>query len=546
MLARLDAVDARKSLSDSSEKGTNEDQVNFIALKCLQQLLECSAPLNLFLVVDSVFSYIEKYHQYETTQLPISLVSFMMPLVATSYRHIIVNEVLRLLNECQTDKATCKNVALVKVLESCLNSPIPSIGISVLEYLNCFVGCLRATYHNNPTEQPSALEAELKSGLLSAITGLGTHLYYTEQINDILAFLVNKLQPNESSTPSPMPPFELELLRCMNNLVQTEGKSRNEVPFPILTPTLPFLSNDSFVVRSEYTHFLINSLSPNLHATSHKHSRSGSTVIADKALNLRFRLNLHQKLIDYGAREHITSADCTNILLIFKKLLDREAGDELIRALPIWFHIHQSSAEPGIMDQILLDYLLYAGDLLCIGGLSDYSSNLIQARKAEGLWFEGVASPQAWPTKQFASPEQIREILKHESQLKQLFPDLNERLDVVYEPALLEFIHSEPPKNKFVSKIKQPRLAAPIIRTFESKPVGRISPQVEQFKDALKVTSGSSLCEDDSDSSEIFTGSYSTVKRSKGSRTDLSALLKSISAHSLVSSASLVESPHRS
>ncbi|KAK9736564.1 plasma membrane localization protein, partial [Basidiobolus ranarum] len=223
-------VIAWESFEPSNEKSSDESQVNLVALKCFQQLLDSSTPLNLFLIVDSVFSYITKYQLYENSQFPIDVVSFMMSTVASSYCHIIVNEILKLLNECPMDEASHKNVALVKVVESSLNSSTASVGISVLEYLSSFVGHLRGIYRGseaaNMTVEFSPLEMDLKCGLLSAITGLGTHLYYSEQINDMLAFLINKLQPIETAIP--VTSFQLDLLKCMSTLTET-NKSRNDV-----------------------------------------------------------------------------------------------------------------------------------------------------------------------------------------------------------------------------------------------------------------------------------------------------------------------------
>ncbi|KAK9719628.1 plasma membrane localization protein [Basidiobolus ranarum] len=538
--------------SDSSEKYLESSQINLIALKCLQQLLESSAPLNIFLVVDSVFSYIEKHQLYENSRYSVDLASFMMSAVAPSYQHIIVNEVLRLLNDCPVGKVTRKQVTLVKVIEKGLGSSA-CVGISVLEYVSSMVGQLQAIYQNSETTamtiEFSSLEVELKRGLISAISSLGTHLYYLEQINDILAFIINKLHSAESKTATSALPFELDLLKCMRALVEGSDDSKNEVPLPIITPTLSFLTNENSTVRYEYTRFLFKVLTPSQRHIPHAHARNISTSQADQVSNLNFRSALHKRLLAYGEREKLAMSDYNNIFLIFRKLIDRELTDELIRALPILFHLHRSGKDPVVVDQFLSQYLLHAGDVLKMDKLSEYARHSIQTREKSGSWIaeENPSDIKSSQT-QYVSAKKVREILKREAKLQQHFPDINERLDMLCKtnsPNLLDLNYMVSLKSRLTSNAKQSKLSIPIIKTSDVKLSSqRKSPQVEQFKDALKVNNSNSVCEDDSDSSDLLTGSFTTVKKSKGSRTDITNLLSSISAHSLVSVTSLVETPY--
>lgn len=103
-----------------------------------------------------------------------------------------------------------KHAALISILDAILNANIPLVGISVLEVLNSLFTLLIKTTQYYPfltkpdqeidinDEKNSKYAETIQRGLIHSIGGLASQIYYENQLNDIIGYLVSKLRPNTS------------------------------------------------------------------------------------------------------------------------------------------------------------------------------------------------------------------------------------------------------------------------------------------------------------------------------------------------------------
>lgn len=126
-----------------------------------------------------------------------------------------------------------KNASLVSILDTILNANMPLVGVSVLEVLNSlFTLFMKAMpFHTlNPSTQLISQEQEktdyattIQHGLVHCIGGLATQIYYDNQLNDMIGYLISKLRTNTSLEyvdDIPIHDYRAIVLYCVDSVVQ--------------------------------------------------------------------------------------------------------------------------------------------------------------------------------------------------------------------------------------------------------------------------------------------------------------------------------------
>ncbi|ORX90493.1 hypothetical protein K493DRAFT_339962 [Basidiobolus meristosporus CBS 931.73] len=575
----------------------SEATTNVCSLECGKQLLQNSPPLYLREITVIFFSYIEEHNHYQCQDYCIDLVHFIMLNVAPSYRHIIVNEIRKMLKLCNEMEVDQRKATLINLIAFCLANRMVAVGLSVLEVVEALIDHLfimlkykSLNKNNTHPHEFTPLEAEFRKGIVESIGGLATHLYYSEQINDILDFLIKKLSLNckeQVVDEVPVSSIRRAVLKCMKILVDTNSKAvedshygNSEVPYSIISPTFCLFTNEHPSVRKEYGFFFLSYLDNwSIHESKNTATPKSSTINSAKHVHrsvdtaLEFRHALHQALFDCTLQESLFPLDYSIILSIFKKLLQRYQHDELIRVTPLMFKLQgtaNSIEQPHALDQFVASYFEYAGEFLEIEQLRTYMKEVIKTRKQSNCWFDprdcNLNDLKCMEGKTFAmlkennnlsyqarrvniDPDTIKEILLHDEHSQRQFSDLEKRLDLEYDPkgSSYDSLRSSICSQQCASgaHVHHLKLSAPlIVRHEDSEPP--VSPKVENLLEALKNGNDSSDFMD-SDSSDVPREMSLTSRtiRSDRSKADIKNLLRSVSVRATVpSSISLVNTPH--
>ncbi|ORX84981.1 hypothetical protein K493DRAFT_341855 [Basidiobolus meristosporus CBS 931.73] len=571
------------------------DLLNTISLECAKQLIQNSSPLYFPIITETFFGYVKDNNLYENQDYCIDLAHFIMLNVSPSYRHIIVNEILKMLEHCEEIEVDQKKATLMNVIAFCLNHRMAALGLSVLEVVNTLIKHLfkllqykNLTMRNPHSEEFTPLESEFRKGIVQSIGGLATHLYYSEQINDTLQFLINKLSIGCSEKEVdgvPISAIRRALLKCMRIMVDINAeavkKSRydhSEIPFEMITPTLCLFANEHPSVRKEYGFFFLScldnsdigrsnatSIKSSISSTKHVHRTSDRT--------LKFRASLHEALYKYALKDSLFPLDYSIILSIFKKLIQRYQHEELIRAIPVMFKLQEiadSLEHPHALDQLVASYFEYVAKTLEMPALEEYISEVIKTRKQVRCWYNprdcNIEDLRDLEGKTFAmltekptmsehsrrvniDPEVIRKIVADDELSQRQFSDLQRRLNLEYDPegssSGLQYSSANLSPGVTGAKV-HPKLSTPLIIRPQQTNEPTKPPKVENLLEALKSGNDDSSDFLDSDSSDVLReGSVNSgTKKSEKLKPDVANLLKSISVSSFTNPNSLVNTPH--
>lgn len=149
-----------------------------------------------------------------------------------------------------------KNAALISILDMILNANLPLVGISVLEVLNSLFTLLIKTipFHAfNPSAQLTTIEDEkadyattIQHGLVHCLGGLGTQIYYDNQLNDMIGYLISKLRTNTSLEYVDdilIHDYRVIVLCCVDSVVQVSKQATlptlSQVEIRISGPKIP-------------------------------------------------------------------------------------------------------------------------------------------------------------------------------------------------------------------------------------------------------------------------------------------------------------------
>ncbi|KAK9762038.1 plasma membrane localization protein [Basidiobolus ranarum] len=557
------------------------DALNLIALKYFKDLIRTCGAANLHIVTELAFKFLDDFNMWHRECYDISLVHFLITEMEPSYRHIVINEILRRLNTCAGGELDQKKVMLASMLASVLTNRTITVGISVLEILNALINHYIKSF--NDTSQ--GIQG-FRESLLEAVGGLATHVYYPDQINDILSFIVNKLRlgsREESVDGLSISTLRVALLHCMSIAISKSEKHAQEqsvvcrmgIPFRIISPTLSLFMDANPTVRKSYGLFFLCYLESdieNWNTTSRKLSSKGRLIYRANDPGTEFRTSLHEVIFDYATSNFTLPLDYALILFILKTMVRKFEHEEFVRAIPMLFKLQalnehtppEEKLSQQALDQIIASYFLYASEVLDIPQLTTYIEEIITTRKSHEQWypdleitmpsnldglegkeFDQMITPKERTTHIPISLDNIKNILSWNSELRQKFSDLEKRLTVDYVPDANGYdfqntkgrIRTSRIIDGLKPKIAQPSLKKPENISGETKPV-----KFETLRDALSTVNDS--IEVDTDSSDVQSWSRSTTEKSKSVRSNVSDILSKISAKSSNSSLSLVNSPY--
>lgn len=124
-----------------------------------------------------------------------------------------------------------KHATLVTILDAILTANIPLAGISALEILNSlFTHLMKTTQHHSyittvPENKSTAYS--IQQGLIRSMGGLATHLYYDNQLNDMVGYFVSKLRPSTSLEHVDnmlIYDYRVIIIDCLNSIVHGFNK----------------------------------------------------------------------------------------------------------------------------------------------------------------------------------------------------------------------------------------------------------------------------------------------------------------------------------
>ncbi|KAG1526450.1 hypothetical protein G6F52_002414 [Rhizopus delemar] len=163
--------------------------------------------------VTSLLDYINKNDKWTSNNINTAMV-IVIEHIHSQYKHVFVSEILQRLGD--EDMMSNKQVSLVSILDTVMNTHTLLLGLSVIEALNSIFNLLvKVAGYNTEDKQRSNT---IQQGLIHSIGGLSLHKYYENQLNDMADYLISKLRPSTALVNLTIHDYQCLVLSCLDSL----------------------------------------------------------------------------------------------------------------------------------------------------------------------------------------------------------------------------------------------------------------------------------------------------------------------------------------
>lgn len=287
-------VDEGAQLSSTSAEVNDkleEEDIGVIALQSLKKIFETNNTTQIVLATAAVLKCIcakDKVSEKWAT----TLVEMITRWAPVQYRYQIFTTVQETLVKYSQKESLENQVLLAGLMSHLLSSNLNLIGLSVMDVLLGVIGQIHHLLRLDsspdsegsiPPEQPSELEKSLLEKLEKCIGDLATHIYYSDQITDMVHEMVMHIKPRSAASSSTTPAPTLDekktsrgsgfysasnahkiglrglkaVLVTADSASETTGVGRHKVPLRVWEGTHWLLSDEDAEVRRAYVDALL-------------------------------------------------------------------------------------------------------------------------------------------------------------------------------------------------------------------------------------------------------------------------------------------------
>nr|P0CN37.1 RecName: Full=Protein EFR3 [Cryptococcus neoformans var. neoformans B-3501A] len=218
------------------EKGPTSADVVSAALRSLHSLLQQCNVTQASQIIDRLVMFLDK-HGWQYAERDCFVAEQVTAWIPLQYRFIVPTRLVEVLMDLQDRTPTPKHTSALAMVTTILNSTTSLVGLGVTDLLQHLVSLIIRRIHFD-------LRDALLPSLVQCVSSLGTHIYYADQINDIVEELALRIAEIPSSDTA-----RSEIIRvltcCISGVMimtdaadnDAESKQGNNVPQP--TPSTP-------------------------------------------------------------------------------------------------------------------------------------------------------------------------------------------------------------------------------------------------------------------------------------------------------------------
>ncbi|CAG8481055.1 2565_t:CDS:10 [Paraglomus brasilianum] len=397
-----------------------------LAYHCLKQLFNPSKLTHVEWSVQPVFVFLDKNEMWWPKSFGITLVLCILSMLPPQDRYTLVSVIKGQLE--YTPEFTPQKATLVQMLSSILTSPLTLAGLPILEVLDCLLHLvLKLRKVENFMDEKASLKEEIKQEnmgnmeeveneredqlekitlqeLYKSIGGLATHIYYNNQITDIIHHIVKYLRLEQSTLPSsdidnsitegtPTPEQRKTLLRCLSLVVQKNQLESPpvEVPVEVFQDSLQLCLDTDVRVRRAYASVLVTFLNGEISKNLRDSAQECLKHLSKDTI--QFLNMIHVSLYQYALMDNAEASDYIALLDILKALLVRFRGEQLVRAVPFLFKLQADATELKVDDvrqralaSGILRYFQEVAIMFDLPDLQTYLEKIQDERLSKNQW----------------------------------------------------------------------------------------------------------------------------------------------------------------
>jgi hypothetical protein len=366
-----------------------ENELSQTAENCLTALFDNTSASTLKTLFTTILKLLDDAKHLDSSQYLLEILPIVISNSQTQYHFVIISAVLEKLNSESRPRPKTTFVHGLSFLISSGNLA----GVTIPELLETCAKHMKLTASSQELE--SSLKHPLLRSLINAIGSLASYLAYPEQINEIVSFLVNRIQTADLNTASPDTTFSVCILEALVAVVSKSGTPKKRISiqpsvlsFGLLSPLAYLLQSPTSGIR-----FAVYNLFSRVLITGRMDHgpNEAKEEFCDAIRHSLYALLLHHDAIP---------ADfvlCGNLLI---SILALHSFKELGIVIPMLFHLSERYFRPeetGVsesakraMASLIVEYFLNASEFLNLSQLNKYLKDIKASRLESNQWSPGI------------------------------------------------------------------------------------------------------------------------------------------------------------
>jgi len=495
------AAAAAASTAEAADKLEEED-IGVLALQCLKQIFEVNNTAQIRYATGAVLDFVTSKSSISESWST-ALLEMIAKWAPVQYRYLILITCQEALVRLpMTEDALPKQLILAHLISWLLASSVNLIGLSVMDVLLSFITHIlrllqldsspRGSTVITPgqehdtsivlpsivlnesngigafglTADASNICKELLEKLSFCVGNLGTHIYYSDQIADMISEILVRLKPPAfASTVASTDPTvagsaigslsekqssdeffsfataRTTALKCVKEILTVansrggaqSGVGRNGVPLSVWDGTTWLLREEDRGVRKSYADAFatylkfevdrtITSSSPaspkKVHTGSLRitildtnHGKQRTQQVLNKGSS-NFLALLHVAIYESALQFAPDAVDVLGLHLVLTRLVQKLNINAVVSGLPMIYRLQADVAaiknrEPQVaLSSLIAGYLLTVGEIFGLEDLREGVGMEIKHREKHGQWFDGIKIPAQEIPSMPASPQE--------------------------------------------------------------------------------------------------------------------------------------------
>jgi hypothetical protein len=470
------AEEAKAHTLNKSNVSNEVLELENYALKSISEIMQKVTPATFEKIINPIYSFINDKDQWSYLHYLTKILKIAMDSIQNQYRYLLITSLFKRLNDTDSNKNDIKiQTNIIFVLTFAITSNERSIGLTCLELLDNLTKHLLISLKNKNNSQEDV--EVFQSAVVDCIGSLARNIYYPEQTNDMLSFLINRLcfdgqeheKKNNSSEKKDINSisnttikdlseylndediikYRIIIFHCLRRVIENRKVSDSNtsinqtpvgIPIELLTPTVKFFLTDSIEQKVEYFNFMASVL-PYI---STNNSSKTSAINQNKMIK-----EYHLVINEYINKNDLQIIDYILIYNVLVVNLNQYFDEEAFITIPLVDKLQQIKKE-GVEEQIvyhtiLLKYVENITQLIKNESLQQYIEELKNERNNNGHWVElnfdlkdiynykdksfkdiGI-NPDATPDVELIDHEKINEYINFDEELYKQYPELKEK-----------------------------------------------------------------------------------------------------------------------
>ncbi|KAF8419679.1 hypothetical protein EV426DRAFT_700829 [Tirmania nivea] len=366
------------------------------------------------------------------------LLASSVNLIGLSVMDVLLSFITHIIRLLQLDNSPRISTVITSGQEQDTSTVLPSIVLNDSNDASAF----------EPAASASNIHKELLEKLSICVGNLGTHIYYSDQIADMISEILARLKPaapvlappstdptvvgSTTGSLSEKPSFDdffsfatarTTALKCIKEILTIansrggaqSGVGRNGVPLSVWDGTTWLLREEDKDVRKSYADAFATYLKFEVDRTTTTSSSASpkkrTQQVLDKGSN-NFLALLHVAIYESALQFAPDAVDLLGLHLVLTRLVQKLNINAIIHGLPMIYRLQADiAAIENRKSQVALSSLI-AGYLLTVGeifGLEDLREGVgmeIKHREKHGQWFDGIRIPAQEIPSTPASPQE--------------------------------------------------------------------------------------------------------------------------------------------